>query len=439
MKKKIQNKIPLLLILLLSLLFANLHINKRSGSKNICFNICGDSRGYYAWLPAVFIYHDLNFSFFDRVELTDSTCGCSAGLPIQDYRYNFEDKDCDKYYPGVSFLMLPFFAVAHIATKYFTHYPANGYSQLYFSIMGLAGAFYYFIGMLIFLGVLRKLGLNTLQKTLTVILLTFGSNIMFYVVDAPVYSHIYSFVLIAAFCYSALSLKERLSARNILWLSFLTGWILVSRPVDLSVVLLLPFIFYGSIKQIRNYFAERPVRFTYVLPGFILPLLLIVCYKISTGHFFIYSYKNEHFDFLHPHFLRFLFHYDNGVFSYMPLLLVPFMLLFTWYKPENKNLAIGLLLMLLVTFYIQSSWWCWWYGYAFGARTMLDFLPLFGIMVGLSLKQDNVKRYFYLIPVYLLCCGWTMILYHQKSHGGFMAKYPITDYWDAVFNALGMK
>ncbi|HOI87852.1 MAG TPA: hypothetical protein PLV51_08335, partial [Lentimicrobium sp.] len=27
-----------------------------------------DAKGYYAYLPAVFIYHDLNFGFFDSIE-----------------------------------------------------------------------------------------------------------------------------------------------------------------------------------------------------------------------------------------------------------------------------------------------------------------------------------------------------------------------------------
>jgi hypothetical protein len=428
-----------MLIILFTLLFANVHINKRSGSKNFCFNICGDARGYYAWLPAIFIYHDLSFSFFDSVEMKDQACGCQVAIPIQDYRYDFDGKTCDKYYPGTSFLMLPFFAIAHIATKYVTHYQANGYSQLYFSIMGLAGVFYYFLGMLIFLAILKKLALNPLQQALTILLVTFGSNIIFYIVDAPVYSHIYSFVSVAGFCYFALRIRERVSVINVLSITFIIGLILVSRPINISIVLMLPFIFHGRWTQLKDFFVKMPVHLLSLSPALIMPVILFACYKISTGHYFIYSYKNESFDFLHSHFLQFLFHYNNGLFSYTPLLLAPFLFLFTWYNNENRYIIIGLLVTLLVTLYIQSSWWCWWYGYAFGARTMLDFLPLFGIAIGLSLKQDNFKRYYYMLPIYLLCCVLTMILYHQKSHGGFMAKYPVTDYWAAIYNALGIK
>ena len=27
-----------------------------------------DAKGYYAYLPAIFIYHDLNFGFFEKIE-----------------------------------------------------------------------------------------------------------------------------------------------------------------------------------------------------------------------------------------------------------------------------------------------------------------------------------------------------------------------------------
>ena len=147
---------PVLLVVLITLLFANLQTNKRAG-KDTCWNICGDGRGYYAWLPAIFIYHDLNFNFSDSVEKKAPDCGPPDGFPIQEYRHNFNGKVCNKYYPGASFLMLPFFTAAHLYTKYFTSYPANGYSIYYFRFIALSGEFYYLIGMLFFLGILRKL------------------------------------------------------------------------------------------------------------------------------------------------------------------------------------------------------------------------------------------------------------------------------------------
>jgi hypothetical protein len=439
MKSVIVRISPVLLVVLIALVFANLHLNRRSSQTDNCFNICGDARGYYAWLPAIFIYHDLNFKFFDSVEMKEANCGAQVGIPIQDYRYTLDGRAIDKYYPGTSFMMLPFFATAHFATKFFTYYPADGYSPLYFKVMGLAGVFYYLIGMLFFLGILRQLALNTLQKILSVLLASFGTNIIYYAIDAPVYSHIYSFTLIAAFLYWALCLKNKFSLKYIAFLSFITGWIFVARSVNISVVLVLPFLFWGQMGAMWNEFRERAMNFVFLLPVLIMPVILFSLYKAATGHYFVYSYGDEGFDFLHPHLWQFLTSYDNGIVPYMPLLFMPLVFIAAWYKRENRHLILGLFVTLAVTIYIHSSWWAWAYGFSFGARTILDFVPLFGVLIGLSLKQANLKRYLYLLTVYVLCCGLTVILYHQKSHGGYMAKYPITDYKAAITNALGVK
>ena len=440
MRTKLFNNIPLLLILAVALLFAKLHINKRTGNKrDICFNITDDARGYYAWLPAIFIYHDLNFTFFDTVEVPDTTCGCTKAWPITDYRLLSEGGKFDKYYPGSAFMMLPFFIAAHAETFYFSSYPPNGYSYYYFRITALAAAFYYLIGMLFLLGVLKKLHLNTLQQTLTILLVSFGTNMIYYIIDAPLYSHIFSFALISAFLYYSFSLKERLSAKNIVALSFLTGMIFITRPVNVSVLLLLPFILGNDIKILWKRFLLRPELFACLLPALIMPAIMLALFRIATGHFMAYSYTGEAFYFLHPHFWQFLFHYDNGVFPYTPLLLLPFLFSYTWYRHENKTLILGTIITLLITIYIHSSWWYWTYGFAFGARTMVDLIPVFAIAIALSVKYTDLKRHFYVLPVYFLCCTFTLILYQQKSVNHYMGIYPITDYWVAIRAAFGVK
>ncbi len=437
---KLLNKIPLLLILAIALLFAKLHINKRTGNRSdICFNITDDARGYYAWLPAIFIYHDLNFAFYDTVEVPDTTCGCAKAWPITDYRLLSDGRKFDKYYPGSAFMMLPFFIAAHIETLYFSPYPPNGYSYYYFRITAFSAAFYYLVGMLFLLGVLKKLHLNTLQQTLTILLVSFGTNMIYYIIDAPLYSHIFSFALIAVFLYYSFALKERVCAKNIVALAFLTGMIFITRPVNLSVLLILPFIPGQDIKTLWMRFLHRPMLFACLLPALVMPAIMLLLFGMATGHFMVYTYTGEAFNFLHPHFWAFLFHYDNGVFPYTPLLLLPFLFLYTWYRHEDKNLILGIAVTLLVTIYIHSSWWCWTYAFAFGARTMVDIIPVFAIAIALSVKYTNLNRHFYVLPLYFLCCGFTLLLYQQKSVNHYMGTYPITDYWVAIRAAFGLK
>ncbi len=440
MKNLLKANYPIILILLISLAFAKLHFNKRSGNeKAVCATICGDARGYYAWLPAVFIYNDLNFKFYDSVEYNSAFCGNSQDVPMLDYRKKFDGKTMNKYYPGASFMMLPFFLTAHFITLFFTHELPNGYSFWYFRLVPLAAFFYYFIGMLFFLKLMGKLQLNNNQKAIVILLLTFGSNIIYYLIDAPLYSHIYSFALIAAFLYLAFCIKELPTVKNICSISFITGLIFITRPVNLSIMLMLPFILGSNLKATVLSIVRQPKLIASLLPVLLMPALLFSIYKSALGHYFVYSYDQEGFDFLHPHFWQFLIHYDNGLFSYMPLLAMPFLFIFAWYRSADKPIIAGAAATLFITIYIQSSWWCWYFGYSFGARTMLDFLPLFGIPLAMSVRNTDFKKNVYLIPVYTLCCIFTLNLYQQKSANHMMSSYPIRDYWQSVGKPFGLK
>ena len=62
--------------------------------KNI---IEADGKGYYAHLPATFIYNDLNFSFFDSIEKRYPNPAI-----FYDYRVSCEGKTCNKYFSGLT-------------------------------------------------------------------------------------------------------------------------------------------------------------------------------------------------------------------------------------------------------------------------------------------------------------------------------------------------
>ena len=311
--------------------------------------------------------------------------------------------------------------------------------------MAFSAIFYFCFGMLFFLRILRLLKLTYIQQSFTIILVTLGSNIIYYTIDTPVWSHIYSFTIVSAFVYYVMKIKDNpeknLIAKNLILISLLSGLIFIIRPVNIMIILLMPFLLWKDRSIVLKYFTEKPLRIIYLLSGMIWIIIMLTMYKISTGNYFLYSYKSEGFNFIHPHLWQFLFHYDDGIFPYTPLYFMPFLFLFAWYRKENRDLMIGCISILLMVIYINSSWWFWSFGLSFGSRTMLDFLPLFGIPLALSIKQATRDAYFYIIPIYLLCCGLTMILYNQKSAHGFMNQLSahITDYWPAIFDALKIK
>ncbi len=432
MKQKLIDNAPYWLVLLVTLVFAKLQYNKMGETPaSACMAICSDGRGYYAWLPAVFIYQDVNFNFLDQVEVTSSPCGGEVGGCLQDYRSCTDGIPCNKYYPGTAVLMSPFFGLAHIITTVFTDLPADGYSWIYFACIAIAGVCYYAVGMGIVVRILEWLRLSGKQQMLVVVLLTFGSNAMYYAVDKPSYSHIYSFVEIAAFVYVSLKLSERVTVGRLLFLSFLTDLIFVTRPVNVSIVVFPLLLLRGRLVEVLREVLGKAVNVAGLLPVLVMPALLMLAYKVATGNYWVYSYGSEGFSFLSPKIVHYLFDYNNGILPYTPLVLVALVLVWVVNNSANRKMIVAVVVTMALTMYIHSAWWCWWYGFSFGARPMLDFLPLVAIAVGLMIRDARVALRRVVVTVYVLCCVLTMRLYHQKNHG-FLNSFPIEDYWQAV-------
>ena len=92
--------------------------------------IDGDGRGYYAYLPAIFIYHDLDFRFFDiHPELFPP-------LYAKTFLLGQEGHYLNKYTCGEALLLLPFFALAALHSKVFCM-PVDGYNPAFHVYCGI--------------------------------------------------------------------------------------------------------------------------------------------------------------------------------------------------------------------------------------------------------------------------------------------------------------
>ena len=102
-----------------------------------------DGKGYYAYLPAIFIYHDLNFGFFDEIE-KEKYYNPNG---YYDYRANGGHGEyINKYYCGTAVAELPFFLGAHLLTR-IQGGDTDGYSKNYLVSVSIAALFYLFIGL----------------------------------------------------------------------------------------------------------------------------------------------------------------------------------------------------------------------------------------------------------------------------------------------------
>lgn len=390
--------------------------------------IASDGKGYYAYLPAVFIYHDLNFGFFENLDrkkyYNENT--------FYEYRLPYEDKVINKYYCGTAVAQLPFFLMAHAITKA-TGGDADGYSKWYQIFVGLAALFWLLVGLFYLDNILVLYDVNAWHRLLVLLACVFGTNAFYYTLVEPAMSHIYSFAFVSLFVY--LSKKLFQSFQWPTWLAWVAvfAMIVLIRPINGLVICICPFLA-EDVFTLR-----KAIAFPFKKPMLLLFSVLIFAgiigiqsavYKVAVGEYWIYSYQNEGFDFSSPHFFEILFSYRKGLFLYTPLLLVSLVGLYFIYKKSPFQVWTWLLFFGFIT-YVLSSWWMWYYGGSFSGRVYLEYVPLFMILLGVALKEMKLgwRKNLFVALLFLLvviCQVQTYQYRYYQIHWSDMTK---EKYW----------
>jgi hypothetical protein len=347
-----------------------------------------DAKGYYAYLPAVFIYNDLNFSFFDEIEKEKYY---NENL-FYDYRAFVNGSYISKYYAGTALVQLPFFLFAH-GLSFATNTDPDGYSKFYMVSVNLAALFWLVVGLIFLNRNLKSYQISDKIRALILLTTVFGTNLFYYSIGEPGMSHVYSFAFISIFIYYARQYFSTFRPVNILILALLLGFIVLIRPVNGLILFSCPLVagskdvFYQGIQRIF-----KPMKFliagTFIFLGII--SIQLIYYKLATGSFFIYSYLGEGFNFLNPHFFEILFSFKKGLFVYTPIYLLSLLGCIYLWKNERFMFWSWLTFFLLIT-YVFSSWSNWWYGGSFSSRVFVEYLPIFMLLLAFTLQNAKNK------------------------------------------------
>ena len=329
-------------------------------------------------------------------------------------------------------MQVPFFLVAHWLN---TNHDADGYSRPYMIAISIAALFYLLIGLIYLNLLLCSYSISEGQRSFVLLITVFGTNLFYYTVAEPGVSHVYSFTLIAAFLYYTKSFVTLPSKGKIVLLGLLLGFICLVRPINGLIVFSLPFLFF-DLNQFKAFFKQLFSYRISLLCSFLLFFTIIfiqlIYYKLATGHFIVYSYGEEGFNFLSPHFYDILFSYKKGLFLYTPIFFIASTFgLLALYKQSFFSAVSWLFFFLLIT-YVFSSWWMWYYGGSFSSRVYVEFIPFFMIPLALSFELFKKtiwrKSYITLLLLLIVICQIQTFQYrYYYIHWSEMTK---EKYWD---------
>ena len=401
-------------------------------SENWQYNVVtSDGRGYYAFLPAVFVFQDDEYEQVKKAELANF-----VHWGNQNYIYETEEgRRYNKCFPGVALVQSPAFLTGLLAS-HLAGQETTGYSDISLIFVIINGWIFGLLGLWLMFRNMRFFTQDEFALRSAHFAIAFATFLFFYLTAAPSFSHVYSFAILNLFVFLVLRIREQAKAKFFLFLGLTLGLIFIIRPTNVLVVFFIIFLF-GSKAAVIQFFRELFFRYGrnfllgtigFALVVSILPLL----WYWQSGHWVLWSYDGEGFYFNNPQFLKALFSYHTGIFIHMPLLFIAFVFVFKLFN-KSSWLATSWLAYFVLLTYIISSWWSYDYGSALGNRAFSEHMFIFAIPLAMGLEKFKMK---WLIGAGLfLFTGYTVMRTYQHIAGIFPTqRFTQETFWRSMFD-----
>ncbi|MBK7214411.1 MAG: hypothetical protein IPH88_14145 [Bacteroidales bacterium] len=396
-----------------------------------------DVFGYYLYLPAQFIYHDLSLNNLDWVKLLVDKYQTTGTL----YQlYPIEGHWVIKESIGLAVLNFPAFLLAHFYAG-ISGFATDGFSIPYQYAFAISGLIYAAIGIF----VLRKILLEYFSETTSLILMLLivgGTNHFQLTAFDGMLSHNYIFTIYTGIVWFTIQYHKKPTAYKASMLGLMMGLAVLCRPSEM-VCILIP-LFWGvyNLESLKNkWFLIRDHWFHIILLAlfmFVGGFPQMLYWKEVTGNWIYYTYQNpgEGLDLWSPHTMDFLFSYRKGWFLYTPLMVLAFVGFIQLFR-KHRAAFWPILIYSILNLWIISSWTAWWYGGgSYSQRAMLPSyvlmaLPLGYLIESLRNKGNWVKGI--TISIFSLILLLNIFQTWQWAHGIIDRTRMTREYYWAIF------
>ena len=379
----------------------------------------GDCTGYYMYLPATFIQHDL-IDLRATISERNKAAGIvkdSANL-VKDVGevYFYKGRPVIKYTCGVAILESPAFFLARIMA-FILKQSGTGFDKIFILLVHIWNLIFAFIGLILLALALQELfGGNDKVIALTIFSIALCTNLYHFVVYNIGMSHPYLFSLYALLLFSTINFYKHYSFKYATLIGLSAGLITLVRPNEI-ICILIPFLY--GIPQLSD-LKDRFFTLLSTKSAYLAVLVFGLCatpqllyWKFVTGHWFYYSYGEETFDFLHSRIYAGLFTFQNGWLPYTPIMIFAIAGVGCMVLKRSKTL-LATLVFVPLHIYIIYSWWCYNYINGLGSRPMIETYALLSIPLAAfteTIWKSKILRGFWLGLVAFFMALQSMMTY----------------------------
>jgi hypothetical protein len=356
--------------------------------------VISDGRGYYAYLPSLVLDGDLDFT--NQIREHWETDYSPTLLQMRTERGYVRNK----YPVGVALTVAPAFLAGHVAACLLhpifdrDSLKPDGYSAAYqlpsflwITFLGIAA-----ICLTDYL-ISNCFCISALPTFLATLVCWTGSPLVYYMTREPFMAHVASafwvnLCLVQLYLISRKQPDGVITASRALLVTTAFAMALVCRPTNLFLA---PFVVYALYRLATTGQFVRCLRLSPVAALGLAPLAAqSLVWHQMTGHWVHYSYGGAGFRWTQPALWQTLFSSRHGLFFWSPLLLAgvaggTWRLVSSGRRPEP--FVVCSLLSLVTLWYLNSSWHCWWFGDAFGARAFVEAGAIFAAGMAFLLER----------------------------------------------------
>lgn len=412
-------------IIILVVAYSN-HYNKfwKDPGRIIAYDVIS----YYQYLPAIFVHHDLTMKFLEK----------DPGKYQKKFWANRTEtgKYMGRMTMGVAVMYSPFFIVAHSLAGPLG-YEADGYSPPYKVALIIASIVYLALGLFLLRHFLKKYYPDP-AVALTLLLIGLATNLYFYTVIEPTMSHVFSFFLFGLFLVLLHRWLNKTSRLNALWLGLSAGLIVLVRPSNGIIVVLVLLWEVGSWSDLKHRLTLLLRSWDSILVMALAGLLVlapqILYWKYVSGHWISYTYGQEGFFFNNPQFIRGMFSYRKGWLVYTPVMALALAGLIVLFYRHRKQFW-PVFVFSFINLYIVFSWWSWWYGGGFGQRALIESYAILSLPMTAFIVWTLEKKWAFKVLILLVASGFIFLnifqtrqYYFGSIHWEGMTKEA---YWDS--------
>jgi uncharacterized protein DUF6541 len=373
--------------------------------------IRADGAGYYAYLPAYLIQHDPTLHAFVAHDLHGFSLAATGLSQSPNGNY------LDKYPIGEAVMLLPFFAIGHLLAM-LAGQPADGYSGIEEVAAGFGGLTSMLLGLTVLARSLRRYASPGVVAA-TLVSLVFGSNLFHYATFDSLFSHTFSFFLLALLIELVHRFYERDAPTLIaVLIGLVMGLTVLVRPTNAVFGLLLVLFGISGWHQVRQRAALFRRQLDRILVMAAVAVLVfvpqLVVWQIATGHPLVYAYGSEGFNWTSPRFSDVLFRlYYHGFLPWAPIMVLALLGIPLMWR-RARAMLLPTVVIFVVHLYIVASWSTWFFGGGYGHRAFIDEFPLlaFGLASLYGSATTLPRRLLVGVPALAACVVATVMMIH---------------------------